>query len=123
GDSEGAVLHDGRQPGRVVRLPSLGNGSEEEPDRRGVRDLLAAEPHLDLFRLRLVRAGRARHAPAARPDHAPASIEANRSPLALRPGPTGPFLCIGSSKTSNSANCAAIAPGSRRATPSAFTSR
>ncbi len=41
----GDVLHDGRQPLAVVRLPRVGAGAAQEPDRRGVRRLLAAEPH------------------------------------------------------------------------------
>ena len=46
-DPEGPLLHDGRQPRVLVRFAELGHGAEEEPDRQGVRDLLAAEPDLD----------------------------------------------------------------------------
>ena len=42
----GELLHDGRQPLPVVRLAHVGHGATEEPDRQGLRDLLAAEPHL-----------------------------------------------------------------------------
>ena len=41
---EGAVLHDGRQPLAVLRLARVGDGAAQEPDRQGLRDLLAAEP-------------------------------------------------------------------------------
>ena len=43
-DSRGLVLRDGRQPDAIVRFAGLGRGPEGEPDRQGVRDLLAAEP-------------------------------------------------------------------------------
>ena len=36
------LLHDGRQPRAIVRLPRVGNRAPEQPDRQGVRDLLAA---------------------------------------------------------------------------------
>ena len=42
----GQLLHDGRQPLPVVRLARVGDGAAREPDRQGLRDLLAAEPHL-----------------------------------------------------------------------------
>ena len=42
----GELLHDGRQPVPVVRLAHVGHGATEELDRQGLRDLLAAEPHL-----------------------------------------------------------------------------
>ena len=41
----GAVLHDGRQPLAVLRLARVGDGAAQEPDRQGLRHLLAAEPH------------------------------------------------------------------------------
>src|SRR3989440_2507744 len=91
-DPQGDVFHDGRQPGRVLRLSRLGDGAEKEPDRRGVCDLLASESHLDLLRLRLVRAGGAWDAPAAGKNQAPGSIQENRSPLGFTPGPEGAVL-------------------------------
>ena len=42
----GPVLHDGRQPRRLLRLAPVGDGAAEEPDRQGDRDLLAAAPDL-----------------------------------------------------------------------------
>ena len=39
------LLHDGRQPLPVVRLARVGIGAARQPDRQGLRDLLAAEPH------------------------------------------------------------------------------
>ena len=44
--AQGQLLLHGRQPRRVVRLPPLGIRAAQEPDRQGVRHLLAAEPHL-----------------------------------------------------------------------------
>ena len=44
--SRRAVLHDGRQPLAVLRLARVGDGAAQEPDRQGLRHLLAAEPHL-----------------------------------------------------------------------------
>ncbi len=41
-DPPGPLLHDGRQPQRLVRLAPLGNRAAQEPDREGRRDLLAA---------------------------------------------------------------------------------
>ena len=38
----GAVLHDGRQPLRLVRFASVGHGAAFRPDRQGLRHLLAA---------------------------------------------------------------------------------
>src|SRR6185312_14918082 len=78
--AERDVLHDGRQPRVVVRLPRLGACSTGESDRRGLRDILAAEPDLDLFDLRFAwpRAGRA-SAPASKTE----------ASLALSPGPAG----------------------------------
>ena len=43
----GPVLHDGRQPHRLVRLAQVGDGPAEQPDREGGRDLLAAAAALD----------------------------------------------------------------------------
>ena len=43
----GAVLHDGRQPLAVVRLARVGHGPARQPDREGLRHLLAAEQDLD----------------------------------------------------------------------------
>ena len=37
----GAVLHDGRQPLPVVRLARVGDRAAEEPDREGLRHVLA----------------------------------------------------------------------------------
>ena len=45
-DPPGAVLHDGRQPLAVVRLAGVGDGAAQEPDREGLRHLLAAEQDL-----------------------------------------------------------------------------
>ena len=42
----GELLHDGRQPLVVVRLADVGHGSARQPDRQGLRDLLAAEQNL-----------------------------------------------------------------------------
>ena len=42
----GELLHDGRQPVAVVRLAPVGHGAPGEPDRQGLRDLLAAEADL-----------------------------------------------------------------------------
>ena len=42
-DPTGPLLHDGRQPQLVVRLARVGHGAAREPDRQGLRDLLAAE--------------------------------------------------------------------------------
>ena len=44
-DRGGLVLRDGRQPRPVVRLAPVGLAARGEPDRQGVRGLLAAEPH------------------------------------------------------------------------------
>ena len=54
----GAVLHDGRQPLPVVRLARVGDGAAEEPDREGLRHLLAAEPDLRPLTFRPGRRGR-----------------------------------------------------------------
>ena len=43
-DPEGLLLLHGRQPGPVLRLAGLGARAPQEPDRRGVLRLLAAEP-------------------------------------------------------------------------------
>ena len=48
----GQLLHDGRQPQRLVRLAHVGHGAAGEPDRQGLRHLLAAEPHLAALRSR-----------------------------------------------------------------------
>ena len=40
-----AVLLHGRQPRRLVRLAALGLGAAQEPDRPGLRHLLASEPN------------------------------------------------------------------------------
>ncbi len=45
------LLHDGRQPERLVRLAHVGHRAAEEPDRQGLRHLLAAEPHLAALRV------------------------------------------------------------------------
>ena len=44
--AEGQLLHDGRQPLAVVRLPLLGHRPAQEHHRQGLHDLLAAEPPL-----------------------------------------------------------------------------
>ena len=44
-----AVLLHGRQPELVVRLARVGDGPAREPDRQGLRDLLAAEADPDLL--------------------------------------------------------------------------
>ena len=41
---QGRLLHDGGQPLAVVRLARVGLGAARQPDRQGLRDLLAAEP-------------------------------------------------------------------------------
>src|SRR5207248_3442423 len=43
---EEGVPDDGRQPCIVVRFARVGSRAAEEPHRRGLRDLLAAESHL-----------------------------------------------------------------------------
>src|SRR5262249_226229 len=45
-DPEGLVPDDGRQPELLLRLARVGARAAQELDRRGLRDLLAAEPHL-----------------------------------------------------------------------------
>ncbi len=40
------LLHDGRQPLAVLRLPRVGHRPARQPHRQGVRDLLAAQPSL-----------------------------------------------------------------------------
>ena len=47
--ARGELLHDGRQPLAVVRLARMGLRAPGQPDRQGLRDLLAAES--DLFPL------------------------------------------------------------------------
>ena len=46
-DPQRALLLHGRQPCFVLRLAVVGHRSEEEPDRQGLRHLLAAESNLD----------------------------------------------------------------------------
>ena len=43
-DPEGRLLLHGRQPRGVLRFAGLGAGAAQEPDRRGVLRLLAADP-------------------------------------------------------------------------------
>src|SRR5204863_9319025 len=45
-DPEGRVPDDGRQPRLLLCLAHVGPRPAEEPDRRGVRDVLAPRPHL-----------------------------------------------------------------------------
>ena len=46
-DPARALLHDGRQPQRLMRLTQVGNRAPPRSDRQGHRHLLAPQPHLD----------------------------------------------------------------------------
>ena len=97
----GAVLHDGRQPPPVVRLARLGDGAAEEPDRQGLRHLLAAESHPFADRLRYhSAAGRSRAPFCHEHDHrehraapaaqGPAPLQGGRHGPRALPGDRGP---------------------------------
>ena len=59
-DPGGPVLHDGRQPHRLVRLAQVGDRAAGQPDRKGRRDLLAAPAALAPGDLRAALSGAGR---------------------------------------------------------------